>query len=120
MAEQRKKRVATLPKCSFDCNENAKYDAPTKHGGRWAFMCAEHAVEHGGDLTIGIEFVEGIADPKEGPAVMADIDMDRSMTEDALVLTCPDCDEEKRLELDATGTFNCEGCGRALTIPNIC
>lgn len=38
----------TPPDCDF-CEDGtkAKYDAVTKHGGRWANMCEKHMKEHG-------------------------------------------------------------------------
>lgn len=115
----RKLRVEILPKCNFDCNEDAIHDAPTKQG-PWAFMCPEHSVQHGKDVEhLGTEFVLGIAEPKGGPAVDGILDMDASLTEDILIINCPECKDEKRLEFDADGTYVCDGCGSTVNIPSI-
>ena len=113
----RKKRFKELPICSFDCMEKAKYDAPTQNGS-WAFMCPEHMQQHG-QMNCATELIEGIADHVPGPAVTAICDIEKSTIHGDLILLCPHCDQERRLELDAEGDFNCEGCGRALTVPII-
>ena len=81
-------------------------------------MCPEHMSQHG-DYSQGTEFVLGIAEPKGGPTVNGILDMDRSLAEDMLIITCPECKDEKHLELDANDTYNCGGCGRTITVPTI-
>lgn len=117
--QQKKCRVKVLPKCNFDCMEDARYDAPTKMG-PWAHMCPEHAVEYGCNVELmGTEFILGIAEPRGGKAVNGILDMNTSISEDILVIICPECKDEKRLELDAKGTYICGGCGLTINIPTI-
>lgn len=114
-----KLRVAVLPKCNFDCCNDAKYDAPTRSGS-WANMCPDHAVMHGVNVKLlGTEFVLGIAEPKGGDPIQGVMDLERSMAEDMLIVICPECKDEKHLELDATGTYVCDGCGFTVNIPSI-
>jgi len=37
--------MAYLPKCDV-CPKPATWDARTRHGSSWAYLCEEHAVEH--------------------------------------------------------------------------
>lgn len=110
-------RVAELPKCNF-CNEDAKYDGPTKQG-PWAHMCPEHNDEHGVSTIIGSEFVLGIAKPVGGEPVMGYLQIERSMSEDMLIILCSECKYEKHLELDADGVYTCDGCGKSVKVPTI-
>lgn len=113
-----KVRVATLPICNFD-NKPAKFDAPTRMG-PWAHMCPECASEKGVNVeSLGTEFVLGIAEPKGGDPVNGILDIDRSMTTGFLMITCPECNDEKHLELDADGTYVCDGCGSTVNIPTL-
>lgn len=113
----RKKRVAEAPKCSFD-SKDAKYDAPTMTG-QWAFMCPECFMSKGNDPQgIGCEFIIGIAEAVSGAPLVGTLDIEKTMESDTLIVTCP-CTEERHLELDAEGEYQCEGCGRQVTIPSL-
>ncbi len=112
----KKVRMSKLPKCNF-CNRPAKYDAPTVTGS-WAYMCALDYEEKGAG-TMGSELVEGIAEPLECESIAGIIDTEQSMLNDELIVQCPKCKEIKRLELDACGTYNCEGCGHVISIPSL-
>jgi ribosomal protein S27E len=114
----RKVRVSEIPLCSF-CTEPAHVDAPTKQG-PWAFMCPEHEAEHGKSVeAMGSEFVSGIHPKVDGPDVVGILEMEKSMKDDNLTVICSNCKEEKRLETDASGTYDCAGCGRSVTIPSL-
>ena len=132
----KKKRVEHLPKCDFAnlspveemCSLFAKYDAPTESG-TWANMCEAHYKMHkatGAD-GLGFEFVEGIAEPdpphcKFVHGVEPNFPENLEYWEDVMVngvreITCPECGEERRMEPDATGIFNCDGCGVRIKCP---
>lgn len=115
----KKVRVSILPKCNFDCNEDAIHDAPTRMG-PWAHMCPEHSAQHGKSVELlGTEFVLGIAEPKGGNPIDGILDMDRTINEEMLIINCPECKDEKYLELDASGNYLCDGCGSTINIPSI-
>jgi len=50
-----------MPKCDFCRDRPAKYDAPTIHGGCWAYMCEPCSNIHSSDEIVklaGTEFIE--------------------------------------------------------------
>lgn len=114
----RTKRVTEIPRCNF-CQKPAQVDAPTKSG-QWAFMCPEHRDEYGNDVEVmGTEFISGVHPPVDGPSVVGTLDRESSKRDDNLTVKCSNCKEENRLETDASGTYNCPGCGRSVTIPSL-
>jgi len=125
------KKVTTLPKCDF-CDKNAKYDAPTMHGGRWANMCEEHCLEHGKNISIGTEFQKRQAVPKTDKdghkeesfkIVLGTEDTSIEHLESVLFgsedreIECPQCGDFRTVEPDATYTYVCEGCGVKVKCP---
>jgi hypothetical protein len=120
----------TLPNCDIcQTPESAVYDAPTKQG-PWANMCPTCLEKHGrGDYkNIGIKFElrdqskKGIG---EGQKVMGFEAQGGSQEYWEKVclggsnreIICPVCDEPRPLELDASGTFECN-CGAIVEIPD--
>jgi len=125
------KKMTTLPKCDF-CDKNAKYDAPTQHGGRWAYMCEEHCKEYGKNISVGTEFQKRESKPKVDEdghreesfkIVMGTEDESPEHLEDILYGTgdreieCPKCGDLRTVEPDATYTYVCEGCGVKVKCP---
>ncbi len=107
-------KVAKIPKCDF-CSEPAIYDAPTRFGSSWAYMCLECTKENGFNVHIGrrLEQLKEV-EVKGGPAKVA-----RTITDPELILMdeedrdveCPDCGDTRTVEPDAAYEFNCGGCG---------
>jgi hypothetical protein len=132
----KKKRVQELPLCDFKnlpsvvdmCSVYAKYDAPTKRG-TWANMCEVHYKIHAakGADALGCELVKGLAEPapphsKFVHGVEPNLAENQEYWENVLLegireITCPECGEERRMEPDATGIFNCDGCGVRVKCP---
>jgi len=130
-----KKRVEELPKCDFanlapcepPCSGLAQYDAPVSGRTSWAFMCEGHYKMFGNKSmeNISYELVHGIAEPLEGDAVEGiepNLEENIEYWENVILdgireITCPECGEERRVEPDATGIFNCDGCGIKIKCP---
>jgi hypothetical protein len=58
----RKRTVSEpIPKCDFCRDRKAKFDAPTKWGGFWAYMCEPCSKVHSSEEMVnrlGTEFIE--------------------------------------------------------------
>ena len=100
----------TIPKCDF-CDNEAKYDAPTKDG-RWAYMCSLHFTIHKADNAeeVGTRIVKRVhkfvETPKEIKKVMVPLTLDS-----IAYVKCPYCKAERGVEPDANYTVTCESCG---------
>ena len=109
------KRVKELPKCDF-CDNKAEYDAPTTLG-TWANMCSLCFAQKGSIKSIGIKFIEGIAEPKSDGKIKIASTVDLEAAE--RYVRCPECGEERHVEPDADYEFHCENCGTRLKCVDI-
>jgi hypothetical protein len=46
-------KMETIPECDF-CSKPCEYDAKTRFGGSWAWMCKEHWVEYRASEEVGL------------------------------------------------------------------
>lgn len=119
-------KIETLPKCDF-CGKDAKYDAPTSHGGSWANMC-QGCFDSNKSLNaeaVGTQFEQRTpAKPKEDGKILIGIEpSDTGYMEDVYAMdanrqiSCPECEEVKEVEPDAEYVYTCEGCGSKVQVP---
>lgn len=111
--------LPTLPKCDACGEDVASHDVPTVLG-PWAFLCKSccgRLAKPGWAKLGGKKLARRTpAQPQKGKARLA---REASSTLDLLAgedryVKCPECGDERLVELDAGYEFDCECCGSAL------
>jgi len=113
------------PTCDICKDTDAEYDAPTVWG-PWANMCKKCYFEKGNHQLaeqVGTKYIKTeIIMNGKGKTVNGIEDWDNDeyvkhlMADGNREVTCPICEEVRELEVDASGTYECD-CGATVRIP---
>lgn len=117
------KKVTQLPKCNF-CGTDAIWDVPTTLG-TWANLCDSCAKEHTtlSQRATGTRFeLRGPVSVTDEPKILMGEEQDTPdyweyvMINSLREITCPHCDTENNVEVDASYVYDC-CCGNRVQVP---
>lgn len=112
----RTKIIAKLPKCDF-CDNKAAYDTKTTSG-PWGYTCEKCFPIHGNPylatkLRTPNTNKKKITTIPKGTLLTS---MEEMIFDSVCEWECPHCGYAKTLEIDASGTVECDDCGNPFKV----
>jgi hypothetical protein len=119
-------KLTKIPKCDLCSVKDAMYDAPLATGkaqGSWAYLCPD-CYKTQGRKGIGTKLVlREPAQPPKNKTVLGlepgfdDLEYwEETMMDGLREISCPECQEVRSVEPDATYTYLCD-CGVKVKVP---
>lgn len=105
--------VGTVPNCDICGRAKGVYDSPINGRGTWANMCEGCFKIYGNEGVASKRVVQSVVEKKnEGTPVTATVlsTLEEMLESSCQVIKCPLCDTRKKVEVDASGSYDCQ-CG---------